>query len=125
MSFCVKCGSRLRDGVCFCEKCGFKVSGDDEVESDGTEDVFDEDVEPEVEDCDAEPEKGPPSDCYATFDGREVIIHREDGSLYRRFTLHYEVLAATVSGDVISITCEGGWHYLYTLDGTLIRSGRH
>lgn len=126
MSYCIHCGKPLREGVNFCEQCGAEVSrraegmvGDADVESD------DEDNEPEVEDCDETPEKGPPSDCYATFEDREVTIYREDGCIYRRIHLHYEVLDASVSGDRVSITCEGGWHYIYSLDGMLIRSGRH
>lgn len=123
MSFCVKCGSVLRDGVRFCEDCGAKVSSAFAIEAD--EDSYDEDVDPEVEDCDEEPEKGPPSDCYATFEGRNVAVYRESGAIYRRFSLPYEVLNAQVCGENVSITCEGGWFYIYTLDGRIVRRARH
>lgn len=121
MAFCIKCGSELRDGVNYCEKCGKEVVASEIL--DETEVEIDD--EPEVEDCDEEPEKGPPSDCYATFEGCNVSIYRENGAIYRRFRVPYEVISTQVSGDNVSITCEGGWHYIYTLDGMIVRQTRH
>jgi len=117
MSYCVRCGAELREGVNFCEKCGAEVAakGIDEV------DDYCEGEESEVEDCDEEPEKGPPSDCYATFSGSCVSLYRTNGSLYRRIHVSQTVLGAQVSGGYVSITCAGGWHYLYTLEGALVR----
>lgn len=122
MAYCIHCGKLLREGVNFCEKCGAEVShGAGELQ----EEIDDEGEMPEVEDCDGCPEKGPPSDCYATFEGRCVSIYRESGAIYRRIHLHYDVIGAQISGDKVSITCEGGWHYIYTLDGVLVRQMRH
>ena len=123
MAYCIHCGVALRSGVNFCENCGQKVARSVALDF---EDYFEnEDEEPEVEDCDEEPEKGPPSDCYVTFENRCVSIYRESGAIYRRIYLRQDVLNAQISGDKVSITCEGGWHYIYTLDGMLVRQTRH
>ena len=122
MAYCTKCGEALREGVNFCEKCGAEVSRC----MDGVEDdILDDYDEPAVEDCDEEPEKGPPSDYYAAFEGRTVSIYRESGAVYRRIYLHHNVMSAQISGDRVAITCEDGWHYIYTLDGALVRQTRH
>lgn len=123
MAFCIHCGAKLREGVNFCEKCGVEIYHDDAI----TEKDFDEDEdgEPDVEVFDDEDEKGPSTDCYATFDGRTVSIYRENGCIHRRINMRSEVLSAVVSGDRVSITCEGGWFYIYTVDGVLIRQMRH
>ena len=127
MAFCTHCGIELADGVNFCKKCGKEVvrpNDENYIEDDEILDEL-EDDEPEVEDCDEEPEKGPPSDCYATFEGRCVSIYRESGAIYRRIYLRQDVLNAQIFGDKVSITCEDGWHYIYTLDGVIVRSTRH
>ena len=125
MAYCSHCGAKLREGVNFCSKCGAEVNPEPSCTADKTDEVPDDDEEAEVEDCDEEPEKGAPSDCYATFEGRTVLICRGNGSLYRRIHLNYDVLGTQVSGDNVVITCEGGHAYVYTLDGTLIRQMRY
>lgn len=125
MAYCIHCGAALKTGVNFCSKCGAEVQSEVPCAADKTDEVLDDDEESEVEDCDEEPEKGAPSDCYATFEGRTVSIYRENGSIYRRIHLNYEVLGTQVSGDNVAITCEGGRAYIYTLDGTLIRQMRY
>lgn len=66
MAHCTKCGEALREGVNFCEKRGAEVRRC----MDGVEDdILDDYDGPAVEDCDEEPEKGPPSDCYAPLRG--------------------------------------------------------
>ena len=123
MAYCIHCGVALRSGVNFCENCGQKVARSAALDF---EDYFEnEDEEPEVEDCDEVPEKGPPSDCYATFENRCVSIYRESGAIYRRIYLRQNVLSAQISGDKVSITCEDGWHYIYTLDGMIVRQTRN
>lgn len=125
MAYCIHCGAALKAGVNFCSKCGAEVNPETSCTDDKTDEALDDDEEAEVEDCDEEPEKGAPSDCYATFEGRTVLICRGNGSLYRRIHLNYDVLGTQVSGDNVVITCEGGHAYVYTLDGTLIRQMRY
>ncbi len=125
MIYCTNCGRALSENVNFCTKCGAEVTKEEELLSCESSEEFVVDDEPEVEDCDEEPEKGPPTDCYATFQGRRVTIYRENGSLYRYISLNYEVLNAQISGDKVSITCVGGRFYIYTLDGVPVRSGRY
>jgi len=120
MAFCIKCGSRLRQGVNYCEQCGHPVAEEgyedspdtDELDEDLADDEFDED------------DKDIPSDCYATFEGRCVSIIRANGTIFRQIYVHHEVIGAQVSGQNVAITCEDGWFYLYRLDGTIIRETR-
>ena len=95
MAFCSNCGSKLSEGVAFCEQCGAAVE--------------------------MEPSKGSYDDLYATFDGREVTVYHANGCAHRHFYMTSEVEAAYVSGDTVSITCEDGFLYIYHVDGYMIR----
>lgn len=111
MSFCTNCGKELNEEDNFCTRCGHQVAYAEEVDVD---DAGDEDLDKDF-----------PSDCYATFSGRMVSIVRSTGSIYRRITVPRDIVTATVSGDRVSVVCEGGWLYLYSLNGNLIRICRN
>ena len=57
---------------------------------------------------------------YCAVDGRTVSVRNDEGRLIRKFTVGDQVIGAQVSGDNVSIQCDG-WAYLYSISGRLIR----
>lgn len=57
---------------------------------------------------------------YCAVDGRTVSVRNDEGRLIRKFTVGDQVIGAQVSGDNVSIQCDG-WTYLYNISGRLIR----
>ena len=122
MAFCIRCGHEFPEMANFCAKCGTEVPS--KIVDDVDDDEFEEADDVEVEDCDETPEKGPPDDLYATFSGREVILYRGNGVMYRRISLPSQVECAQVSGDRVAITCANGNMYIYSVYGQLVRQCR-
>lgn len=57
---------------------------------------------------------------YCAVDGRTVSVRNDEGRLIRKFTVGDQVIGAQVSGDNVSIQCDG-WAYLFNISGRLIR----